>query len=164
MEHGLFEQAAQSNYLENKVAHVYKLVKDFGNNIDEARIQFNSSIQLHQTMVFAKANAPDLQNNLYIENLEAFAEMLKRDILENNIRICLKHLIYAKAANDAIRQLGYFRWRFKFSPSFMYFRDRKSLQKYKDESLTRVESYLLPRVKKEVEWIEKQYNFSVVEF
>ncbi len=154
----IFRNTSRSNYLENKTAHVHKLVRDFASSIEDIRRQFTHTLELHHSMAFGKVNAPNVQNAMFIRNLEEFVKMVHRDIFDSNVKICIKHLVYAKVAENYIKNKGYFLWRWRFSPSFKYFRSKKELQKYKEETFDRIELFLKPIVDKEIAEIEKLFS------
>ena len=154
IEENYLKVSSRSSFLDNKLLQVFKMSKDFAHSIEDFRLQFKETLQSNKDMILNKSNPPLIQNTMYLTNLEAFKEAVERDLLNGNVKTYLNLLTRTYVALMEINRLGIYCWRYKFSPSFRYFKNYKELKEFKKGMFERVEDYIKPIVE------EKLKNFS----
>ena len=143
-----------SGYLDNKMIKIFKMSKDFALAIDDSRRQFEYTVEINRNIAFMKLISPPNQKNQYIQNIEAFREMVKRDLFEGNIKPYIRILISARVGIDFLRDVGIFRWRLKFSPRFKCFKNKQELKKFIEGTGERIDAFFKKRVDKQIQKIE----------
>ena len=143
----------KSGYLDNKLAKILQLSKDFSLIIEDARCQFKETLELNKIIVINQLNNPALQNTLFKDNLISYKETLSQEI-EKNVKIYINLLIEARVVLNKIRDNGIYRWHFKFSSSFHLFLNRKRFINYKNLTWERIDKYIQLDVEKQLQTIE----------
>jgi hypothetical protein len=119
-----------SGYLDNKLLNIQKTSKDFYLGVEDLRNQLKDTILLHREIIFNKLNPEKAQNYLYKENLIRFKTVVERDMLSKNIKTYLELLITSLVVLRKINKVSLFRWKFKFSGSFKFFKTQKLFKQY----------------------------------
>ncbi|HTK33180.1 MAG TPA: hypothetical protein VL335_01385 [Candidatus Paceibacterota bacterium] len=109
----LSEITTKSGYVDNKLAHCYKLSKDIPFIIDDVRRQFDYTLEINEKLSLAKLNSAEVQKQSYVDQLNEFSKVMKKEILETNIPIYLRLLAKTSVAVTQLRQDGILRWRFR---------------------------------------------------
>lgn len=143
----------ESGYIDNKIIQIMKLSKDFALSIDDLRRQFTDTMKINRSMAFNRLNPSHIHNETYIRNLEEFKTIVKQDMLEKNVKIYIKILVNARVGVNTLRDIGVNHWRFKFSPSFKYFKDQRELKKFKDSTFERIDQFLEEKINAQLEEI-----------
>lgn len=147
-----------SGYLDNKMIKIFKMSRDFASSIDDSRRQFAYTIEVSRNIAFMKLVSPVDQKNQYIQNIEAFREMMRRDLFDKNIKTYIQTLVSARVGINFLRDIGIFRWQFKFSPRYRYFKNRRELKKFCEETHKRIDKFFKKKVDTQVEKIEALYT------
>lgn len=147
-----------SGYLDDKMIQVVRMSKDFSLGIDDLRRQFAYTLEINRDMAFKKLIPPDDQKNQYKINIEEFRKTVKQDLFEKNIKTYIRLLATVRIGVNTLRDLGVVRWRFKFSPSFRYFRNNRDLQKFRKEAFERIDKFLKEKIDTQVEEFENFYT------
>lgn len=137
----VLEISINSGYLQNRLIRLTTMSKDFGISIEDARRQFEYTIMMHREMAFNNLNTSKNHNNYYIENIKEYKKFIEEELFKN-IRIYCNQVMIALITVRTINKLGLWRWRFKFSPSFRYFRNRRKLKAFLAETTDRVDSFV----------------------
>ena len=147
-----------SGYLDNKIIKIFKISNDFASAIDDSRRQFAYTAEISRNIAFMKLVSPVNQKYQYIQNIEAFREMVRRDLFDKNIKVYIQTLVSAHVGINFLRDIGIFRWRFKFSPRFRYFRNKQELKKFGEETHERLDKFFERKVDAQVKKIEILYT------
>ena len=153
----LFNINTGSSYLDNKLLQISGMTKDFSFAIDDLRNQFSSTVALNYKIAFDKLNAPVPQNNEYKRNIEGFIKIIKNVLFEKNEKTYMRVLVNALVAVNTIMDMGIIRWRFKFSPSFKFFRNKQNLEKFRGEVFDRIDQFLEEKIDVKVKTFEEAY-------
>ncbi len=145
---GIHIKTTASNYIDNKIGQAYKLSNDMPFIFDDLRRQFSQTTEMNKEISFNKLNSPDAQRDFHLTNLNEFKEIVKRDILNKNIPLYLKHLMEARVSLNELSRIGILRWRLRFDPRFQFFLRGKDYQRAKDEVYDKIESFFEKKVQK----------------
>jgi hypothetical protein len=119
-----------SGYLDNKLLTIQKMSKDFHLGIEDLRGQLRDNVLLNREIIFNKLNSEKAQNFIYKENLKGFKLVVERDMLGKNIKTYLELLVTSLVVLRKINKVSLFRWKFKFSGSFKFFKTQKLFKQY----------------------------------
>ena len=148
-----------SGYLDNQIALVLRNLKDLNITISDLQRQFASTINKNDIIAFLKFNSAFEQKKSYIENLEEFERILKKTMLDKNIKIIISTLVSARTVLSEFGTMGVIKWRRIFVPiSFRYFKNKKELNKFKKDAIDRIDEYFKEKIDKEIENLEKQHK------
>lgn len=160
----LLSRHSGSGYVDNKILQVHKITKELSMGIIDLRHQFNDTISINMNMAFSKMNPPIFHNNQFKDNLNEFKDMVDRDIFTQNIPTSIKVLAETLVAIECINRIGLFRWKYKFSGSFKYFRKHSDFKGFKNNTYERISAFLKGDLDKKIEEIQqKLYNQSMTE-
>src|SRR3989344_5040157 len=82
-------RSSGSGYIDNKIAKVYALSKDFPHIIDDARLQLKDTLEKNEKISFGKLNSPEVQKVQFKENIEEYKKMVKDEIIDKNFPLYL---------------------------------------------------------------------------
>ncbi len=97
-------------------------------------------------MAFKQLNSSQSQNHIYENNVREFSRMLKEDLLNKNVKMYMKELILALTTIELIEQLGFFKWKHLFSPTFRYFKNKKTFQDFKNSVREKIDGYVIKKI------------------
>lgn len=147
-----------SGYLDTKLLQTHLMAGDIERVIEDLRWQFIDTIKVNREIAIKKLNSQAVQTNDYHRNLTNFKNMLETDFIETNVNTYMRTLTKALAGVETYAKLGRFRWRLIFEPSFKYYKNYPSLQKYKREIHDYIDNYLEKIVDKKITEIQRQYT------
>lgn len=146
-----------SGYLDNKMLKIFKMSKDFASAVDDSRRQFEYTLETSRNIAFMKLVSPVDQKNQYIENIEAFRTMVRRDLFDKNIKVYIQTLVSARIGINFLRDIGIFRWQFKFSPKYRYFKNKQEFKKFCEGTHKRIDKFFKEKVDTQVKEREASY-------
>lgn len=144
----LLKFSSGSAYIDNKVLRLFLNSKDLVQIIDDIRRQFESTIESNKTLSLAKGSSPKNLNDQFKENIQNYHRLLKEDFFGKSIPFYFKWLIEARVTLAVYKRKGWILWRLQFTPSFKIFKNRNTLQSYRDSTTERIEITLKPEVDK----------------
>lgn len=136
----------KSGYIENKLAKTFQLSRNMPHIIEDIKRQFENTIELNKNLALAQANPPHIQKQNYLDNINRYIAMIKRDMLDTNIPIYLKSLIQTREALNGLRRLGLIKWRIKFDPKYQFHINKKEYQQAKEATFKKIEEYFNKKV------------------
>ncbi len=149
----------RSGYLDNKVALVLRNLKDLHASISDSQRQFTHTVDMNKAMASQKLNPPSVQNNMYKKNLREFEIMLRKIILDKNIKTAIHTLVSSNIILLEFRKMGAGKWQRKFARvSFKYFKNNKELNKFKENAPKRIDEYFEEKIDTEIKNLEKNYT------
>lgn len=146
----------KSGYLDDKISRVSMMSKDFAMIIDNLRSQFKSLVENNRQVIVSKSIPPEAQCTNYLRNIREFKDIMEKDLYNQDVKLYLKTLVSSRIAVNNYRGLGFFQWKYKFSPSFKYFKNKKALNTYNDEMFERIDKFFEEKNREEFEKVEKQ--------
>lgn len=159
IDHKILSINIRSGYLDNKMALVLRNLKDLNVSIDDSRRQFTHTVDMNKAMASQKLNPPSVQNGMYKKNLKEFEEMIKKTIVDKNIKTAIHTLVSSNIMLLEFKKMGIRKWRRKFArTSFKYFKNKKELNKFKESATDRINKYFKERIDKKIENLEKGYK------
>jgi len=147
-----------SGYLDNKMIKIFKMSKDFASAIDDSRRQFTYTVEISRNMAFMKLISPADQRNQYIQNIEAFREMVRQDLFNKNIKTYIQILAFGRVGINFLRDIGISRWQFKFSPKYRFFRSKRELRKFGEATHERIDKFFKTKVNTQIKEAKALYK------
>jgi len=151
----IYKINTQSGYIENRLAKSFQLSRNMPHIIKDLKRQFENTIELNRNLALNKINPPNIQKTSYLYNINSYAEMLRKDMLNTNIPVYLKSLVQAREALDELRKIGLRKWRIKFDPRYRFFMTQKMYLTAKENSYDKIEVYFKERVESRLKEIQK---------
>ncbi len=142
----IYKINTKSGYIENKLAKSFQLSRNMPYIINDLKRQFESTIDLNRELSLKKINSPQVQKEMYLNNINDYITLLKRDMLGINISVYLRSLVQTREALDELRKIGLFKWRLRFDPKYSFFKNKELYLKAKEDSFNNIEEYFRSRV------------------
>lgn len=147
-----------SGYLDNEIIRIFKMSNDFASAIDDLRQQFAYTAETSRNIAFMKLVSPVDQKDQYVQNIEAFREAVRRDLFDKNVKIYIRTLVSTRTGINFLRDIGIFRWQFKFSSRYRYFKNRQELKKFDEEIYERIDKFFKEKIDTQIKKIEVSYT------
>ncbi len=151
----LLKISTKSGYLDNVLAKVVEMSKDFPLIVADAANQFRQTLELSERIAFGKQNSVKVHNQEFKKQIVEYDKFIKRELIENNISIYLKSLVTALVCIVELYEIGYFRWKFRFSSYFKFFKNRKDYLNFVEGSFDRVDNHFKDKIEKKLAEIEE---------
>jgi hypothetical protein len=148
----------KSAYLDDKISRVSMMSKDFAMIIDNLRSQFTGLVENNRQVIVSKSISPEAQCANYLRNIREFRDVVEKDLYNQDVKSYLKTLVSSRIAVNNYRGLGFFHWKYKFSPSFKYFKDKEAMNTYNDEMFERIDQFFEEKNREEFKKVEKQLS------
>lgn len=152
---GINKINTKSGYLDDKISRVSMMSKDFAMIVDNLRSQFENLVENNRQVIVSKSISPEAQCANYLRNIKEFRDVVEKYLYHQDVKLYLETLVSSRIAVNNYRELGFFRWQYKFSPSFKYFKNKKTLKKYNDEMFERIDKFFEEKNRVEFERVEK---------
>jgi hypothetical protein len=105
-----------SGYVDSKIDRAFSISDDLVRIVDDSRRQFESTLELNQTLVLGKYNTAAAEKASLRACLVEYEHVTRRDLAERNLLTYLRVLIQTQVAITELKRIGIRKWRKKFSP------------------------------------------------
>lgn len=134
-------RSSGSGYIDNKIAKVYALSRDFPHIMDDVRLQLKDTIERNEKISFGKLNSPEAQKAQFKENIGEYKKMLNEEILNKNFPIYMRKLLETLVALEEKARMTRIAWRLKFDPRWKLYLTRESYLKAKEKIIDDMDLY-----------------------
>jgi hypothetical protein len=147
-------KSSGSGYIDNKIAKVYALSRDFPHIIDDARLQLKDTIERNEKIFFGRHNSPEAQKAQFKENIEEYRKMVKDEIIGKNFPIYMRKLLETLAAIEEKARMTRIGWKLKFDPRWKFYLTKESYLKAKETIMDDMDLHFKISVEKRLAEIE----------
>jgi len=145
-----------SGYIDNKVAKVYALSRDFPHIIDDIRMQLKDTIDRNEKIAFGRFNSPEIQKEQFKENLIEYKRMVTKELLEINIPLYLTKLAEVLVAVREKFNRSSIMWKIKFDPRWKLYDDKETYLRARERIIENMDAYFKTATERQLKDIEER--------
>lgn len=145
--------SSDSGYVDNKVAKIYALSKDFPHIIDDIRLQLRETLKTNEKIAFGERNSPEDQKKQFKRNIQGYEKMIIDDLLGKSIPLYFKKLAETLVAVEKKAKMSSIAWRIKFDPRWRFYIKKSSYLKAREQIMDNMDAYFEPARKIRLEKI-----------
>lgn len=134
-------KSSGSGYIDNKIAKVYALSRDFPHIIDDTRLQLKDTIERNEKISFGRLNSPEVQKAQFKENIEEYRKMVEDEIIGKNFPLYMRKLLETLVALEVKARMTRIAWKLKFDPRWKFYLTRESYLKAKEKIIDDMDLY-----------------------
>jgi len=144
LDENLSRVSAGSGYLDNELLKIVAFSRELSAQMEDIRLQFESTVNDAKTLAHNKTNSQQFHNDSYLGNLDRYKIMVREDVIGKNLYTYLRSLTKTYVVAMELRKIGNIRWYLKFSSSFRFFINAKTLKEYKVNTVERIDAFIDP--------------------
>jgi len=133
-----------SGYIDNKVAKIYALSKDFPHIIDDTRLQFRETLETNKKIISERLTEPKAQKEQLKKHIQEYKKTVKEELLRKNIPSYFKKLAETLIAIRSKASMSSIAWKIKFDPRWKFYVKKKIYLKEREQIGDIMDTYFEP--------------------